>query len=186
MKRVTFLIALLALLSLAASCWPQDRVNVGPVRIKISSPQRASFVGEIALVPDTLSAFDRRSVFLKHVPDGLRSVDIELEMSAATAEITCQSVRFADGFSGTYTATENQGDRVKKVYHLEMAPPPAREFYAANLLIRFCGLQGQSLGPDYSKRTYYLGFWYGPEEVLVERARGIKALTLDELELSQR
>lgn len=186
MKQWLRILALAILMVVSVACASpavRTSTSVNAVTVTFSSPQDSTFFHKVGLNPDTLSAHDSRSVFLAHVPDSVTQIDVLVEGSATSSEAACSFVEYAQKRPGTHSY---EGTRQSSRYRLVLPPPeaPEKEFYAANILVRFCGLTYSGFGPDLSKRTYYLGLWYGPEERLSDRAKGIKALPIASLEQS--
>lgn len=191
MKNLFWVLPFLVLCSVLASSlfssdfrWPQDNPRIDPVRVITSSPQDEVF-GDVFY----LSPLLKHSVILANVGDRVSTVDLEIHWPASQPRLICLSGRFAQAVAGSYEELEEiQGTDLVRKIHLQLPTRIAKEFYAANVVVRFCGwsypeglIRELHLGPDYSKQSYFLGFGYWPAGVFAERAAGIGALTVGQL-----
>lgn len=144
--------------------------------VYISSPDLPTWRNEMLL-----SAGLRQSVVLQQVPDQIRRVEIRYQIGGRP--LLCDSHELLPKHGESFPAKWEERDSSGTLYQVVPVVLPGRgsapEFYAANVLLQFCG----SDDPFYSSRVYYLGLWYGLSKDVSRAAAEKNGVIVDALRL---
>lgn len=147
------LFALTILLALQPGCAGAPPEPEPSLEVAVTSPQDANFAAAFVLRSDSWP-----SVILTRVPEEVSEIVVTYPIKTGKREF-CESYGLSDLGGDVSTVTKFDGSHLTRMIRFKPERGPNRELYAANVVIKFNCNDAAA-----SRRTYYLGFWYGPPE----------------------